>query len=192
MILTKETIPDFPLHELCSKEEMRPAMMSVLLENSYAVATDGHVLGIVKSPPRHKRVTVYSKVWQKFRSLVSGRTFNAQKLAETFTLEVPDESAKNYPNWKEAIPKEDHKVLSVVLNVNKLHQLVKALKIYKGECKLEFYRKKGENGNFPVAVSVIPIRADELDRVGWMMCMRNSNGRSDTLHSMINILTEDV
>lgn len=38
----------FPIELICSKDELRPAMTGVLIDNGYAVATDGHVLVIMK------------------------------------------------------------------------------------------------------------------------------------------------
>ena len=37
----------FPIELICSKDELRPAMTGVLIDNGYAVATDAHVLVIM-------------------------------------------------------------------------------------------------------------------------------------------------
>ena len=37
----------FPIEVICSKDELRPAMTGALIDNGYAVATDGHVLVIM-------------------------------------------------------------------------------------------------------------------------------------------------
>jgi len=167
----------YKLHYACSDDEYRPALNAVHLEEDYLIATNGHILVMVKPDdcendiPGNIPKEVFKEITKGKKSEPAelhckendieygnnGHTTNVKKITDPF------------PDYKAVLPKECKPVFVLKFNFKELEKLYKACGGPDGfgNIRMTFTNDNVENesnGKFLVCTGPIPVKVDKEEQ----------------------------
>lgn len=123
----------FPIELICSKDELRPAMTGVLIDNGYAVATDGHVLVIMSL--KDMQMSFLEEFNGKIIKADVFKRINNSKLyvsVENDQIIIDGDIIgspfidERFPNYKNVLPSENGELGIIGVDAEKLADIQKA------------------------------------------------------------------
>ena len=164
----------FKLHKACAKDALRPALQSIHFDGENLVATNGHILAIVKpltdknDQPGNIPIKAFieaSKMGTKKEEAKLTIESNQVKIGENGNGQAFDLVQELFPEWEKIMPNpkiKEKPVFKLRFNVDLLKQLSEAMGSTTGIITMYFSNDNMSDGKgYLTCQSAIPVTVDD-------------------------------
>jgi len=165
----------FKLHKACDNDKgsLRPALQSIHFDGKNLVATNGHILAVVKpeidknDKPGNIPMKAFieaSKIGTKKENAKLTTTEHQVKIGENGNGQAFDLILDKFPDWQAVMPSKEIKekpVFKLRFNVDNLKRLTEAMGSTTGIVTLYFSNENMDDHGYLTCERAIPITVDD-------------------------------